>query len=466
MTFEGLVLVLLNISFFPFAYVVFRKTPLELSWKKKKLWSLWLYYEFVLILLPILLVYFTKIENVKIFNLAKSGIELKIGFLVLFTMYAFVITASIVLRYLFQRGQTITDDLQTIVNTKQLNRFACAALLTTSLAFAYATFFGGYKHALIYSLLYEENLLQVRLYNSYFTQITSHFKVLFFLSSWIFAIQAGVQVSKGQHFKAAIYFFSSIFFASAPGDKAPIIHSVLNFIMASIMSCKRALNLRKSMWFFGVIVVSGMALSYGLFALQIRNSTPDTILEQIKNRLGIGQMAGVYETFSLDYIPRGAYYWSMIPMSSFFADYRDYHVDFHKVLMMITEGFDYTDMGVKNTLFIAEAYAIGGTWLLYLSPLIVGMSFSLGMWITFKLLKAMFGNEVASTYFIPFYLSGHKLTGGFAIFPLLKGVIADFLLMTPCWFVYLLLQGVTATKKYKNCRQQKTVNQKCPFAQM
>jgi len=139
------------------------------------------------------------------------------------------------------------------------------------------------------------------------------------------------------------------------------------------------------------------------------------------NRLGIGQMAGMYETMALakqGYFLTSNFYWHIIPFARFFVDY----IDYHKHLMMITEGYEFTEMGVKNTYFVAEAYAIGGIWLAVLSPIIVGFASSLGLHLLMKMFKSAIGSELAIVA-VPIYLLTHNITGGFSSFPLLKGLL-------------------------------------------
>ena len=132
----------------------------------------------------------------------------------------------------------------------------------------------------------------------------------------------------------------------------------------------------------------------------------------------------MYETLALakqGYLPDSNFYWHMIPLARFFVDY----IDYQKYLMMITEGYEFTEMGVKNTYFVAEAYAIGGIWLAVLSPVIVGFASSLGLHLLMKIFKSAIGSELAIVA-VPIYFLTHDITGGFSSFQLLKG----FLLLT------------------------------------
>ena len=133
-------------------------------------------------------------------------------------------------------------------------------------------------------------------------------------------------------------------------------------------------------------------------------------------------MAGVYETFGLEKsgsLPKGDFYWHMFPGASLFVNY----IDYQKALMMVTEGYGYSEMGVKNSYFIAEAFAIGGYPLMFLSPFIVAFSTALGLIVLVDLLKRIVGSKLSWPIAMLLCVKTQSITGGFSSFPLLKGVI-------------------------------------------
>lgn len=91
--------------------------------------------------------------------------------------------------------------------------------------------------------------------------------------------------------------------------------------------------------------------------------------------------------------------------------------------MMVTKGRGYSEMGVKNSYFIAEAYAIGGFPLIFLSPIIVAFSTALGLTILIDLLKGVVGKGLSQPIAVLLYLKTQSITGGFSHFPLQKGLI-------------------------------------------
>ena len=129
----------------------------------------------------------------------------------------------------------------------------------------------------------------------------------------------------------------------------------------------------------------------------------------------------------------------MFPGARLFVDY----VDYQKVLMMVTEGYGYSEMGVKNSYFIAEAYAMGGFALMFLSPIIVAFSTALGLIILIDLLKRIVGKELCRPIATLLYLKTQSITGGFSHFPLLKGLILIVGQLFIIWILCIVVMHFT-----------------------
>ena len=122
----------------------------------------------------------------------------------------------------------------------------------------------------------------------------------------------------------------------------------------------------------------------------------------------------------------------MVPGASFFIDY----IPYDKALMMVTEGYGYSEMGVKNSFFISEAYGIGGMLLVFFSPIVVGMCYALGSYFLYLFLKKFFGYAVSVIFTLPIYILSSALTGGFSSFPLFKGLLLEVLCLGVIWMVF------------------------------
>ena len=138
------------------------------------------------------------------------------------------------------------------------------------------------------------------------------------------------------------------------------------------------------------------------------------------NRLGVGQMGGVYEQFNLNlYDPRYVYH--SIPFASLFLDYPV----FQKDLMLVSEGIlDPTRTGIKNSLFISEASAFGWLYLI-LSPFIVGFNTAISIAIIALFLSKFYLSDRILSFKIStfLFLCMNALTGGFSEYMFFKSTI-------------------------------------------
>lgn len=95
-------------------------------------------------------------------------------------------------------------------------------------------------------------------------------------------------------------------------------------------------------------------------------------------------MAGTYETFSIQ-LHSTSFGWHAIPFANLFVDYPV----FSKELMLLSEGGAYDSTGVKNSLFIAEAFGMGGWELALTSPLIFSFGYLIKLIIIYFSLKVL-----------------------------------------------------------------------------
>ena len=441
----SVILVVLSLFFF-------RGTVLEFSLRKKRIWSLLWYWQLLIVLMPLSIVsyfgasYFK--DNIKVFFVADSGVEGPVAFITLSAMYGLIIFLFLFFK-LFNLSASLCEFPDEALEKRGLffkvERFAIAVLFLSLIIFIVG-YMLGFKHALLVSLFTDKTLLHIRLENAYASGLPSQLSSLIPLSGNILAISAGF-LSLYSKSKAVLYLTLGFLLASAAGDKASMIYVFLFFLLArfSFVSLPfrfEAYYIRKRMFVIGSVLV---VLLYYILKLQVPNLTPTSFMWYLLRRLGVGQMAGVYETYALaifNQIPALPYFWHGIPFASLMVEY----TDFQKILMMVTECYGYTEMGVKNSLFIAEAFAMGGIPLLVFSPIIVAASMSLGLLLFFVFLKLFFGKEVAKIYFLPIFLLTQNITGGFSNYPLLKGLFFVMLQFGLIWIAWLFV-GLFYMKK-------------------
>lgn len=431
---NALFILFLIVFGFIFFYVSTKNTYLFLNFKTGNVWSFLIYRELLMVFsaLLLVLVYGLDVFDRSILN-ARSEDVFYISLLTVYAVFAFLATLSVMAKLIKVPVMSVAS--ARMVDDAKIRRFANAAILAGMGLLGIAMIFLGFQHAFITAIISGGDLLVVRLQNTYSSGLPSQLKQVINVAWWIVSIYVGFLVYKKHFVQSFIYGLAGIFLASAPGDKAPVI---MFFMMVGFsFSSLRGLNLSprfvfKSVFFYFPVLYF---LLFGVVSLQIPDLDFEVFNIYLLNRLGVGQMSGVFETFS---IPRlgDDFFWHMIPGASFFVSY----IPYDKALMMATEGYGLTEMGVKNSFFISEAYGIGGIWLVFISPVIVGVSYSLGVFLLSNFLRYFFGDSISLVYAFPLYILSSALTGGFSSFPLFKGLLLEIACLGLIWFCFQFLR--------------------------
>jgi len=410
------------------AIYVMKGTVLDITKPRENPWALLWYMQLVLVLVPMVTVTAVGIEQMQAFgtsvlNGAIPGTESIIASIVLGTITIYVLSLSLFLRFL--RLRNLHDEIVYI--KKQRSKAIYYGWSLTALAVAiFAVFYAmGFRHAFITSLLGTESLLRVRLHNAYDISLPAQIIPSLFWVGYLLSIFSGFVFRLKRRNTSALFFAVALFIVSAPGNKGPVVMAILLWFMAARVQMPRGIISIKSIFTTGVALLLLGIIIYGLFKWQYPNANMAEYPAYIINRIGIGQMAGTYVTYGFAYsgsFPEGDYYWALIPGASII---NPAYINYQKVLMLISEGYEYNKIGVKNTYFISEAYAIGGWWLVWLSPIIVALSTAVGIKLYKILFRLFFFAAVAPQLAMIIYLVAHDITGGFNAFPLLKGVIVQ-----------------------------------------
>jgi len=400
------------------AYVLLKNTLLDITYLRDNPWPLLWYFTLAIVLVPLVIVSALGIENTPGLYKAQPGTESLVALIVITTLIEYVVALAFSLRLFklpFRR-----DILGKPQDEKQL-REAAFALALFGLLILVLFYLLGYKHAFLSALLEKRRLLELRLANKYASHVPSQIAAILPLVGYILCALAGY-IGRKKLLQSFGYLALGILFLSAPGDKAPPIWGIIIWVLAQgALLPKRVLSVR-SVIGLGLISIVGLGAVFLVTSVQVPGMTRDMFLRYLLVRLGVGQMAGVYETFGLiqaNSLPEGDFWLHMIPGARFVVDYTDYQ----KVLMMVTEGYGYAKMGVKNTLFIAEAWAIGGLPLALFSPIMVGISTGIGLAVLVLVVHRIVGKGLAPSIALLLYLKTHNITGGFSSFPLFKGLI-------------------------------------------
>lgn len=434
--FEFFFLLFLTLPFL-FLPLIFKGTILELSFRKGNVYSL-IFYKTLVFVIPAYLIvqYYGASAFPAIFLIATDEITFSVGLWIIYALYVFFIFLSFSLRILIPAKSVYLNPKDHIFDYKE-RTFAFSILVTGMSVFLIGSLFLGHKHAFIYSLLTGENLIRVRLDNSYFSSLPSQLSYIFSLSSWVLAIYSGRSSLRRSWFWVFFYFASAMFFGSIAGDKAPLIEVFFLFFLGRFTVSPVLMSTP------GLIFYAACGVSFSLFLLffvvsvQISELTFDQYLVYLAERAGVGQMAGTYESFAVGGLD-GDFFWHIIPFASLFIDYPIYD----KELMVFVENVEHTNMGVKNSLFISEAFGMGGYTLLIFSPIIVAISYSIALLVFYKWLSFLYGRNNSIIYFIPIGLLSMNITGGFSSFPFLKGCILNIILLAfflPCYLIINLI---------------------------
>lgn len=232
-----------------------------------------------------------------------------------------------------------------------------------------------------------------------------------------------------------ISIIATIFIATWGGSKGPILFSLLIMIFTHATFVRSKISLKRI--FFSIILLCffliAVFLVVGLQYQGMREGELTLFWDYLYQRIFIAQMIGMYEEFSI-HIMNYQYFFHGIPFASWFMDFPV----FHKDLMMITEDrIDPSQIGIKNTFFIAEAYAMGGWFFIIPAVFIYALNFSLSFVLIVKLMNTFIVknpsyNKVITAFFLFSYVT---VFGGFSDLMLFKITVMLVMILTPILFL-------------------------------
>ncbi|WP_236042843.1 hypothetical protein [Marinobacter nauticus] len=266
---------------------------------------------------------------------------------------------------------------------KSLTR-SVALLLFVCIFLAHAT---GMSHAFIKSIFFSQDLMSVRLSNRYSSSTPGHV-VMVIKFSYVFLclLISFFRESFSGKLEKFFYFVLVVYAATLPGDKAPIVQVLILIFVCYIVL--RRVSPVKILFVGGVSTLFVFLLVYILVTVQYPDISTEGFFWYLLNRLGVGQIQGVYEQFSLE-LRDWRYMLVEVPFSGLFVDPPNYSKD----LMLNTLGRDqeFSEVGVMNSFFIGQAYAIGGLPFVFVSPLLVAFNYCLINFFVILFLVRLFG---------------------------------------------------------------------------
>lgn len=434
MFFEVSILGFLTISILLVFFIFFKNTIFGINFLKNKYNGVLLLREYILlIVLGVWAVYFLGIEKIPSFYVKSESLFLS-SFLILLTLNIFLYFNLFISKYIFPNYFLDNYEIFDFKNAKNvLFIFSFFLLLIVILMHIL-----GAKHAMISSFISGQDLLSERMANRYNsnvpTVLASCLKFIYIITTALLALSLN---NKNIQFFSKILMLSLIFYSSTLyGTKAPLVNCILILFFGYLFSAQIKLNFFKLIKYgIPLLILSGGFIFYST-KIQFNDLDNLEIIQYIFMRISTGQMMGVYEQLDMKIISFD-YIWRSVPFANFFLEYKEYSKD----LMMATWGSykDADEVGVMNSYFIGEAYAIGGMVFLILSPLIVSVNYCVSIYILilifhkiFKLNKNFSIKVVALS--LPFIF---PLTGDIAGLIFFKFLVMYIIFLTPLIFFIL-----------------------------
>lgn len=432
MFYEITILGMLTVSIFFFFFFLLKETIFGINFSKRNYNGILLSRAFlVVILLGVWTIYFLGVNSIPVFFVKPESIFFS-SFIILFTFNLFLISIAFLSKFFFRKYFIIEDRSLDFKNGKFIlfifsgSLFFCVLLMHAL----------GAKHAIIVSFLTGSDLLDVRMGNRYAsnvpTVLASYLKFLYILVAALLAINfKNDKISISAKF---IIFLLICYSSTLYGGKAPLINCFLIFLFGYLYSVNRYINFWKLFKYSIPIAILGAYILYYLTKIQFPNLESNQVVEYILMRISTGQMMGVYEQLDLR-IHDVEYIWRSVPFANLFLEYKEYSKD----LMMYTWGSykDADEVGVMNSYFIGEAFAIGGMLFMILSPIVFGFNYCLSIFILIFIFNRIFGLEKNSSVKVIGLSMAFlfPLTGDIAGMIFLKQIIMYVIFLIPLIFV-------------------------------
>jgi len=414
-----------------FSPLILRNTPFSMSLNRSNyIGFYWLYSVNIFVLLGVVLFYFNGLNATHSFYLTEESISHASYWAVYQVIVFFVfLKALFIFAGYLRRTYGRTHIYHDSAISGGLFLLSCNTIALLAIFFIFYLF--GGKNAFFQSFIFGQDLLSARLANSNLSLPSIFLSYLRFLVTLGVVLLAAYWKSINNLYRSA-HIVILIFGATFLGSKAPILQSLLLFFLSY-------LTFNKVKPSKGLILIPAIALVLYfslLFILSLQYESFD-LYAFFEGRVIYGQVHGFYEQFSL-HLRDASYIFHAIPFANLFLDYPVYNRD----LMSWTWGMNVAsnEIGVMNSLFGGEALAIGGYYLLFISPFIVAASYFLLYQLLYKLFiffaKDPFISSVLSASYILFDIYITADISGFLFF---KYHVMHLIFFVPFFVVFILV---------------------------
>lgn len=428
-----LVYVAVLLVFISSFYLVFlRNSVFGISFDKGCYPGFFVFYAFLVFIAPsAILLNLYPIEHFWVAFKVKQEVVFWVTVIVLLSYMLFIFNIWFVTRlfprqFLFEFPELSSKDITTCRKFVYLSVFFAFCLIL------FAWLFSGAEHSFLFSIISGQGISQSRmeLRGNQFTKFLGHFFSI--LSPLLMAMVAS-PAYKDKLVARVAMIVSILVIVTWGGNKGPVLSLLLIYFVTALTFGKVKFGVRFLMK-CSVVLVLLLFFTYRVVLLQYPQLIEiPKFLDYFYQRVFVAQMIGVYEQFSLE-LRNSLYFFHGIPFASFFVDFPV----FQKDLMMISEDrTDPSSIGIKNTFFVAEAYAMGG-WLFIIPAIVI---YSLNYAISFVIMVGVLNfclidnlsfNKCISAIVLFSYLS---VTGGFSDLMLFKVTIMILILLLPIFFI-------------------------------
>lgn len=422
------------IAFLIFFFVLGKRSVISIGGNA---WSLLFYKEIFFIVPSVFFISIYGVESFRTFFLAESEKSLSTSWMVIYCVITFISIIGLASFLGFNKEKFMIKNTDgDIKESREILIFGYSAILTGVILLVFSILFLGYKHAFITTIITGESLIKARLANTYSSNLPSQASYLLSISIFISTIFTVYLFKVKKKFVSLVVISCTFFMATADGAKDSVLNVLIILFASFFYFMKPKVNIVKLI----VLVVSSLSLSllllFYVVSLQVPNLDWNQFFLYLVERIGVDQMAGTYETFSIQ-LNSTSFGWHAVPFAHLFVDYPV----FSKELMLLSEGGAYDSTGVKNSLFVAEAFGMGGWELALASPFIFSFGYLVKLVVIYFSLKTLFSKVVSRIFTLPLLFLTTKLTGDLSSIVLQKGTLLLLIVFVSFFIVSLVVRG-------------------------
>lgn len=416
---------------------LFKNTVFDFSIKRRNYLGFFFIYEYLIYIAPCaILLHVNSIDNFWVaFKVDQSKVT-NVTFLVLFS-YIYVLFFI----YLFQKLHSnsfvvnknkIKLDLFSIYKYK---KFTEALVAFGALLILYVYITTGVSHS-FYTSVVDNSSIAITRYDLAEIKGLGYVKNYLIVSSYLATcILASPVYSRFKVSKVLMLILVAVG-CTYFGSKGPLLTMILIYFV-SYVSYSRTIIESKHIIIGFLFVLVFLSIVYRVVLFQYSDlSNFEDFWNYFYQRVFVAQMIGVYEQFSLNII-NFDYIYNSIPFASNFHEVSN----FHKDLMMISEDrIDPLSIGIKNSYFLAEAYAIFGVSALFFAPIIYSVNYCISYLLLLKVFNLFVCrnsefNKYSCSIFLFSYLN---ITGGFSEVLFLKLIVMVIIMLVPVLLLHCI----------------------------